>query len=264
LANDACTYAVLRDHLVERFSEKLPAQYHYKRLQDATQEKGEIVDEFADRFRRLCQNTVRKVADEATQRVINEEAERPLVAAYINGLVGVVGQQVRFLMPHTLEEAVQVAVTISNAERLKATDTKRVFSARGDNRSQNITCYNCGKKVHYARDCRSLKWDSHVRDQTGPRKQGVSSPGARNSSTAGRQAGKQVRCFYCKKLGHRKDQCPQILAQTSASPNSNGSAMRSPKSTQGQQEGQRPDSGRVRERAAHRGAGGGKPPPLPS
>jgi hypothetical protein len=37
-----------------------------------------------------------------------------LVAAYINGLLGVVGQQVRFRMPHTLEEAVQVAVTISN------------------------------------------------------------------------------------------------------------------------------------------------------
>jgi hypothetical protein len=144
LANDACTYAVLRDHLVERFSEKLPAQYHYTRLQDATQEKGESVEEFADRCRRLCQKTVRNVADEATQRVINEEAERRLVAAYINGLVGVVGQQIRFRMPHSLEEAVQVALTISNAERLRATDTKKVFSARSDNPSQNITCYNCG------------------------------------------------------------------------------------------------------------------------
>jgi hypothetical protein len=42
LANDACTYAVFRDHLFERFSEALPAQYHYTRLQDATQEKGEV------------------------------------------------------------------------------------------------------------------------------------------------------------------------------------------------------------------------------
>jgi hypothetical protein len=39
LSNDACPYAILRDHLIERFSEKLPAQYHYTRLQDATQEK---------------------------------------------------------------------------------------------------------------------------------------------------------------------------------------------------------------------------------
>jgi hypothetical protein len=86
------------------------------------------------------------VADEATQGVINEEAERRLVAAYINGLLGYVGQQVKFRMPHTLEEAVQVAVTVNNAERMRATDTKRVFSARRDNASQNITYYNCGKK----------------------------------------------------------------------------------------------------------------------
>ena len=57
LPNDACPYAVLRDHLIESFSEKLPAQYHYTRLQDATQEKGESVEEFADRCRRLCQKS---------------------------------------------------------------------------------------------------------------------------------------------------------------------------------------------------------------
>jgi hypothetical protein len=118
LANDAFTYAVLRDYLVERFSEKLPAQYHYTSLQDTRQEKGKSVEEFPNRFRRLCQKTIRNVADEATQRVINDEAERRLFASYINGLGGVLGQQVRFRMPHTLEEAVQVAVTISNAERL--------------------------------------------------------------------------------------------------------------------------------------------------
>jgi hypothetical protein len=80
-------------------------------------------------------------------RIINEEAERRLVAAYINGLAGIVGQ-VRFRMPHTLEEAVQVAVTVSNAERLRAPDTRKVFSARKDSSSQGITCYNCGKKGH--------------------------------------------------------------------------------------------------------------------
>jgi hypothetical protein len=65
LANDLCPYAVLREHLTQRFSEKLPTQYHYTRLQDATQEKGESVEEFADRCRRLCQKTVRIVRDEA-------------------------------------------------------------------------------------------------------------------------------------------------------------------------------------------------------
>ena len=116
LSSDACTYEELREHLVARFTEKLPAQHHYTKLQDDTQEKGESVEEFADRCRRLCQKTIRRVEDEAIQRIINEEAERRLVAAYINGLAGLVGQQVRFRTPSTLEEAVEVAITVTRNE----------------------------------------------------------------------------------------------------------------------------------------------------
>jgi hypothetical protein len=97
----------------------------------------------ADYVRKLC-----TVSDEATQRIINEEAERRLVAAYINGLAGLVGQQVRFRMPSSLEEAVQVAITVSNAERVKQVDTKRVFSFKRDGGSQAIVCFNCGKRGH--------------------------------------------------------------------------------------------------------------------
>ena len=67
LAHDACSYGVLSEQLTERFSEKLAAQYHCTRLQDATQEKGESVEEFADRCKKLCQKTIRRVNDEVTQ-----------------------------------------------------------------------------------------------------------------------------------------------------------------------------------------------------
>ena len=70
--------------------------------------------------------TIRTVDDEATQRIITEEAERRLVAAYINGLSGIIGQHIRYRMPHSLVEAVQIAVTVSNAERLRAQDTRKV------------------------------------------------------------------------------------------------------------------------------------------
>jgi hypothetical protein len=48
-----------------------------------------------------------------------------------------VGQQVRFRMPSSLDEAVQVAVTVSNAERTKPADKRKVFSARRDASSQD-------------------------------------------------------------------------------------------------------------------------------
>jgi hypothetical protein len=67
----------------------------------------------------MCQRTIRRVHDEETQRVINEEAERRLLAAYIHGLKGVIGQQVQFQMPSTMEQAVRLAVTIENVKRLR-------------------------------------------------------------------------------------------------------------------------------------------------
>jgi hypothetical protein len=51
------------------------------------------------------------------QRIINEEAERRLLAAYIHGLKGIVGQQVQFQMTSTMEQAVRLAVTTENVER---------------------------------------------------------------------------------------------------------------------------------------------------
>ena len=48
---------------MDRFSDKLPDQYYYKRLQDAAQGRDESAEEFADRCRKLCQRTIRKVQD---------------------------------------------------------------------------------------------------------------------------------------------------------------------------------------------------------
>ena len=81
LVRDGCSYGDLKQALVDRFSDKLPDQYYYTRLQDAAQGRDESAEEFGDRCRKLCQRTIRKVRDEEVQRIINEEAERRLLAA---------------------------------------------------------------------------------------------------------------------------------------------------------------------------------------
>jgi hypothetical protein len=49
-------------------------------------------------------------------------------------------------MPYSLEEAVQVSVTVSNAERKRAQDTKRVCSAKNNNSPKGVSCFE-GKGV---------------------------------------------------------------------------------------------------------------------
>jgi hypothetical protein len=150
LQKDSCTYAAIKRAFLDRFTDKLPDQYHYTQLQDAVQGKTESAEVFGDRCRKLCQKTIRKVGDEATQSILNEEADRRPVAAYINGLRGIVGQQVKFRMPATMDEAVRLAVTIENAEQQR-TPERRVFTTS----QADIICYQCNQKGHMARQCRA-------------------------------------------------------------------------------------------------------------
>jgi len=43
---------------------------------------------FLDRLRELCQRTVRTSENAVEQAVLNQEADRRLIAAFINGLIG--------------------------------------------------------------------------------------------------------------------------------------------------------------------------------
>jgi hypothetical protein len=102
LGRDECPYEVLSQALIERLSDKLPDQYYYTRLQDVVQGKDERAEEFSDSCRKMCLRIIRKVDGEQIQRIINEEAESKLLAAYVHGLRGMVGQQVQFQMPSTM------------------------------------------------------------------------------------------------------------------------------------------------------------------
>jgi len=64
-------------------------------VQNPSQEKNECPEVFLDSLRKLCQRTVRSSANAVEQAVIQQEADRKLLAAFINGLVGTAGKQVK-------------------------------------------------------------------------------------------------------------------------------------------------------------------------
>jgi len=72
---------------------------------------------FLDRLRKLCQRTIGSSANPVEQAVINREAERRLLAAFINGLIGAVGKQVTMLIPENIDKALNMAIVATNAER---------------------------------------------------------------------------------------------------------------------------------------------------
>jgi hypothetical protein len=60
-----------------------------------------------------------KVDEPALQQCHYEQVQRMLLAAFISDLIGNPGQQVRFRMPQTLEDALQTEVTLHEAEAKK-------------------------------------------------------------------------------------------------------------------------------------------------
>jgi hypothetical protein len=102
---------------LERFKDVRNDQFHFLQLQTARQRPSETPLEFADRCRSLAQKTVQKVENPMMQKCQLEQAERMLLAAFMSGLLGNPGQQVRFRMPTTLQKALQIATTVYEAEK---------------------------------------------------------------------------------------------------------------------------------------------------
>jgi hypothetical protein len=91
-------------------------QYHFTQLQTARQGKDETPQEFADRCRNLAQRTVPQVEDPVIQRIYYEQAERMLLASFTTGLRGNPVFQVRYSTPKTVQEALQIAITVEQVE----------------------------------------------------------------------------------------------------------------------------------------------------
>ena len=130
LRDPAITWQNFKARFLSRFRDVRTVQYHFGQLYMARQRKGEIAQEFLDRCRLLARRTVPCVTDPALQRVYNEQAEQMLLSAFTKGLTGTAGRQVRFSYPETSEEALRIAVTVSQAELQETRDC--AFNAKAE------------------------------------------------------------------------------------------------------------------------------------
>ena len=86
------------------------------RLQTAKQKRAETPQEFLDRCRSLAMKTVPKVDDPLLQKFHYDQAQRTLLSSFTAGLGGNAGQKVRFKMPATVDQALQIAISVFESE----------------------------------------------------------------------------------------------------------------------------------------------------
>lgn len=226
-------YDVVRRAIIDRFTGKQTQHFHYANLTNAIQMRNESVEAFADRIRRLGTLTITPRVNPDEQRVVQEEAEKRMLHAFLHGLSGPAGQATRHKFPETWDEAVQYAVMVAADERSHTQrEQKAVFSTLA-------TCYNCQRPGHLARECRAPKRvmgggnGGNVRDT--PFGAGTSSgrgesgkgraennaygaQGARGSYNRFGQSSRgavsrrpltEVECYNCHGKGHYASSCPK-------------------------------------------------------
>jgi hypothetical protein len=124
--------------------------------------------------------TVPKVDDPELQKIHFQQAEIMLLSKIIAGLIGHAGQQVRFKLPHTPEEALQIAVVVFEADAHEKRN--EIFYANSESHTINGDT-SSGKFGHPDQE-------SRVSMRTGSKSKST------RCKPAGRQPTQQIHCTH--------------------------------------------------------------------
>jgi hypothetical protein len=191
------TWENFKANFLHRFRDIRTDQYHFMQLQTARQKRDETPQEFLDRCLSLAMRTVPKLEDPMLEKFHYDQAQCLFLSSFIAGLDGHAGQQYRFQMPSTVDQALGIAVTVYEAERQQKRNLAFFSNARTYRRGSG----NFGQpwKTFGRPECRQ----DVRRGRNGPhaavrqRQQNARPTSANREGIEGK-----VFCFKCGKSGH--------------------------------------------------------------
>ena len=218
------TWQDFKSRFLQRFRDVRSTQYHLGQLYMARQKKTETAQEFLDRCRLLARRTVPCTTDPLLQQAYNQQAEQMLLSAFTKGLGGTAGRQVRYSSPETAEQALRIAVTVSQAELQETRDS--AFYANAE--ATDIT--PAGRVREPAgQQAAARQSGGSERRQRRPNLASQRRPQANEAASFG-QPRKEITCFECRGYGHYARDCANRRQQQRASdatPNGENSASQS-------------------------------------